>query len=480
MENKRFTLLSGIAVLIVLGIYLWFIMLGPWRIRGYTSDYYSRLATSFQHGKLALEEKPDPALLALTNPYDQKARKNIPVVGDASLYKGKYYLYFGPFPSLPLAIIASIFPIKPGDQIFVYLFLIGLFLIQCLLFREILRDFFPDVPHWILPLGILFLGLTGPYTRMLSHPYIHEAAIAGGQLLFTAGFYAAFLALKKNVFHQEWKLFLAGFLWAASIATRTTLLAPVAFIVILTWLFIFNQSHRAGLARNIGSPTLALISPLVVFGIALAWYNWARFDSIFEFGLYYQLAAFNLQANYSILFSRVYLIQNIYNYFLNPFAVNKNFPFVFSIPGTEKPVFPALKLPNLYAVEGKFPGALVSTPFFLFSIIPVMTLIVKYAKALLQSGKKDELFNFFDWTALGLLGSFIAGSIPTLLLFYVGFRYETDFLPSLTLLALIGFCQGYQLLQNSSVRRLYTLFGTMLAIVSILLNLALAYTGIKG
>ena len=480
MENKRFTLLSGVAVLVVLGIYLWFILLGPWRTRGYTSDYYSRLATSFQHGQLALEEQPDPALLALPNPYDQKARKNIPVVGDASLYKGKYYLYFGPFPSLPLAIIASIIPIKPGDQIFVYLFLVGLFLIQCLLFRESLQAFFSAIPNWFLPLGILILGITGPFTRMLSHPYIHEAAIAGGQLLFTGGFYAVFLALKNDVFHQEWKLFLAGFLWAASIATRTTLLAPVAFIVLLTWLFIFNRCRKAGKGRNMGTPTLALFLPLVVFGIALAWYNWARFDSIFEFGLYYQLAAFNLQANYSILFSRVYVIQNIYNYFFNPFAVNRNFPFAFSMPGTEKSILPSVKLPNLYAVEGKFPGAIVSTPFILFSIIPVISLVTKYIKALTSSGKRDELFNFFDWTVLGLLGSFIAGAIPTLLLFYVGFRYETDFLPSLTLLSLIGFCLGYQLLKNSSARRLYTVFGTVLAIVSILLNLALAYTGIKG
>jgi len=480
VENKRFTLLSGIAVLVVLGIYLWFIMLGPWRTRGYTSDYYSRMATSFQHGQLALEEKPDPGLLALPNPYDQKARKNVPVVGDASLYKGKYYLYFGPFPSLPLAIIATVFPIKPGDQIFVYLFLISLFLIQCLLFREITNTFFPDVPSWILPLGILILGLTGPFTRMLSHPYIHEAAIAGGQLLFIAGFYAAFLALKRNLFHQEWKLFLAGFLWAASIATRTTLLAPVAFIAILTWLFIFNQYRKAGADRNIGAPTLALFSPLVVFGIALAWYNLARFDSIFEFGLYYQLAAFNLQANYSILFSRVYVIQNIYNYFFNPFSVKSNFPFAFATPGREKPILASLKLPNLYAVEGKFPGAFLSTPFLLFSILPVLALLVKYLNALRPSGKKDELFNFFDWTVLGLLGSFVAGAIPTVLLFYVGFRYETDFLPSLTLLALTGFCLGYQHVKNMSARRLYTLFGTVLALVSIFLNVALAYTSING
>ncbi len=110
MENKKLTLQAGFALLFVLIIYVWFISIGPWRSRGHTSDYYSRLASSFLHGQLALEQKPDPALLALPNPYDHKARKNVPVLGDASLYKGKYYLYFGPFPGLALAFIYASCP----------------------------------------------------------------------------------------------------------------------------------------------------------------------------------------------------------------------------------------------------------------------------------------------------------------------------------------------------------------------------------
>jgi hypothetical protein len=142
VDNKKRILFSGLAFLFVLIIYIWFISLGPWRSRGYTSDYYSRLASAFRHGQLALEQKPEPALLALPNPYDHKARKNIPVLGDASLYQGKYYLYFGPYPSLVLAIPGAILPLKPGDQVFVYLFILGLFFLLCLLFREILHNFF--------------------------------------------------------------------------------------------------------------------------------------------------------------------------------------------------------------------------------------------------------------------------------------------------------------------------------------------------
>ena len=472
MDIKRLTPLAGIAILFVLGIYLWFISIGPWRERGFTSDYYARLATSFRNGQLFLEEKPDPALLALPNPYDHKARKDVPVVGDASLYKGKYYLYFGPFPGAILALL----PFRPGDPVFVYLFIIGLFGIQTLLLISISRRFFPEASVWIIGLGILTLGLTGPFLKMLSHPFIHEAAIAGGQFLFAAGLYFAFTALKDLPVRPA-RLVLASLFWSFSIATRTTQLVPVGFMVLLTWLYLFVEERKAGKPPQLWKPALALAAPLAACGVILAWYNWARFESIFEFGLYYQLAAFNLQANYDILFSRVYLIQNFYNYFLNPFELTGSFPFAYPLPGAEQPVLPFVELPNLYAVEGRFAGALLSTPVLLFSIIPILYLGTTFIERIKKGSKTDV---FFNWTLTALLGSALAGAIPTLLLFYVGFRYETEFIASLTLLAVLGFSQSYLFLKDSNSRRSLAIILTGLVGFSVWVNISLAYTSLRG
>ena len=475
MENNRTTLSAGVAVSIVLLLYSWFITISPWYARGATSDYYSRMAESFRERQLELQEKPDPALLALPNPYDHRARKDVHVLGDASLYNGKYYLYFGPFPGLVLAVVSAILPVKPGDHIFVYLFIAGLFCIQSLFFMGIVRRFIPDVPGWFIPLGILVLGLTGPFTRMLAHPFIHEAAIAGGQFLFTTGFYFAFLAVTGR-HPQVGKLWLAGIFWAFSIATRTTQLIPVVFMVLMTWLYFFHEYRRLNQVRELLSSTLALTVPLGLCGVILGGYNWARFDSVLEFGLYYQLAAFNLQANYDILFSRVYLIQNIFNYFLNPFEVTGSFPFTHPLPGSENPVLSSFELPNLYAVEGRFAGALMSTPFLLFSILPVLILVF-------NSGGKfgnGKPFTPFIWTILSLLGSFIAGCLAVLFYFYVGFRFETEFIPSLTMLALAGFCLGDQVLDTRSSRTWFTVTGAGLLVFSILMNLALSYSGLSG
>jgi len=475
VNPKRIYLPAAFAAIIVLILYFGFIRIGPWRERGYTSDYYSQQASAFRHGQIALETRPDPALLALPNLYDPKARKGIPLIGDASVYKGNYYLYFGGLPSLVLALL----PVSPGDQFFTYFFIVGIFIIQSLLFIAIVRRYFHDVPGWILFLGILLLGLTGPFTRMLAHPYIHEAAISGGQFFSILGLYFAFRALQSPPADQR-NLFGAGIFWSCAIGTRITQLIPIAVMTALTLLIIYKEYRISRLGRQFARATAALIAPLLVTGIVLAWYNWARFETVFEFGLYYQLAAFDLQANYSALFSRVYIVQNIYNYFFNPFELKGAFPFANSLAGSETSILAAHELPKLYIVEGNIAGILNSTPLLVFAIIPVIVLLAKFIRAIRSSERRTELFNHFDWTVLTLLGSFVAGSIPTLLIFYVGYRYETEFISGLTLLALTGFCQVYACQKNVGTKKAISLIGAVLGTFSLLLNLALALSGIRG
>jgi hypothetical protein len=84
----------------------------------------------------------------------------------------------------------------------------------------------------------------------------------------------------------------------------------------------------------------------------------------------------------------------------------------------------------------------------------------------------------WNWIAASLIASFVAGSIPTLLIFYVGFRYETEFVTALAMLALVGFCQSYFLFKNRLAQKGLTILGASLMIFSLLVNIALAYTGI--
>jgi hypothetical protein len=314
---------------------------------------------------------------------------------------------------------------------------------------------------------------------MLAHPFIHEAAIAGGQFFSAAGLYIAFLALQNQSIENR-KLLLASVLWACAIATRITQIVPIALMVLVTWLYVFKEYRKTKSVRTFAGTTASLIGPLVICGILLAWYNWARFDSIFEFGLYYQLAALNLQANYSALFSRVYVVQNIYNYFFNPFEIRGNFPFAYPLPGSEKSILAAHELPRLYAVEGKFPGLLNSTPFLIFAIVPLLLLALKFFRSFKTKQLRADLLNRLDWTVISLITSFVGGSIPTLLIFYVGFRYETEFITGLLMLGLIGFCQSLVVLKNRVSQRAIAVIGISLMLFSILANIVLAFTGVVG
>jgi hypothetical protein len=64
-----------------------------------TDKLYALLTYAFLAGKTSLPVEPDARLLALPDPYRPAAPYRIQ---DASLYKGKYYIYFGPTPAIIL------------------------------------------------------------------------------------------------------------------------------------------------------------------------------------------------------------------------------------------------------------------------------------------------------------------------------------------------------------------------------------------
>src|SRR5512144_801094 len=63
--------------------------------------YYNMMTDALLHRLLHLREAPDPGLFELSDPYDE-ARNSRLRLHDASLYRGKYYLYFGVVPALVL------------------------------------------------------------------------------------------------------------------------------------------------------------------------------------------------------------------------------------------------------------------------------------------------------------------------------------------------------------------------------------------
>ena len=255
------------ALLVVIGIYFWFASVS----HDLTSRYYSLLATSFRNGELSLPLNPDPALLQLANPYDPAARQGIKVPQDLSLYKGKFYLYWGPAPSLLLAIAEPFLPGKIGEVYLLFVFICGIFLAQFLLIMYLWQHFFHEIPKWMLILSIAFAGLANPVLWLLCQPKLYETAIAGAQFFFISGLASAIFALDRRPV-SNWGLILAGTLWALAVGTRLVMVLPVVFMTLVVIYRVF-KTNRHSLPKLV-SELISLGMPLFMGAVGLCWYNW--------------------------------------------------------------------------------------------------------------------------------------------------------------------------------------------------------------
>ena len=76
---------------------------------------------------------------------------------------------------------------------------------------------------------------------------------------------------------------------------------------------------------------------------------------------------------------------------------------------------------------------------------------------------------------ISLAGSFLFGFAPLVMFFWVDARYTADFMPSLILLSIVGFWQGYRFMTDKpSLRKLYVAAGMVLMVISVIMSILLA------
>lgn len=483
-ERHRMKLIYLSIVLVSIFItvsYVWFISIGTWTNWPKTSDYrggyFDQLGTAFDRGQLYIEAKPDPMLLSLPDPYDPIARKKLPNndelkkdIFDLSLYNGKFYLYWGPMPAILIAIIKPFISVKISDPVLVFAFTLILFIIQSLLLIRIWSRLFNHLPVWTLLTIILTGGLINPIPFMLGQPRTYEAAIICGQLFLVGGIYFAYTALDKSC-SSKYRLALSGISWACAIGSRAFLLFPIIFLVFMILVFLTKKHFNKNSNREFFSLIAALFLPLIVGGAGLAWYNWARFGSIFEFGLKYQITMVNFNKPSNNSFSLAFIPVNIYVYLFNIPEFTHSFPFI--KPGlVEGGYFLYSHLPANYTAEHIL-GPFYAIPFIIFSIIPIISVIPRISLKR-RSNASTEIYN---WLQQSLLGSLILSAIPLLLFFYSAQRYLEDITPSLFLIAAFGFWQGYNLLdKNHFMRILYSLTASILIFTSAAIGFLLYFS----
>ncbi len=411
--------------------YVWCVTIGLWAKWPYETDYYDLQATAFYHGQIALEVQPDPALLAFEgfDVYVPENRKGIPILWDATLYDGKYYLYWGPVPAILLAGGKVLFSAPVGDNIVTFAFLVGTFLFMTALILEFRKNYHPATPQWAVWLAVAMSGTVNPMPYLLFEPRIYEASIIAAQFFLMGGFYWLFSAFRKP---SVPRFGLSGLFLACAVGSRTAVFPAVALLA-LTALLWTVKFHRAKIPAFIGAMAL----PLMLGAAGYAWYNHARFGSVAEFGLRYQITAYNQMTDR--MFSLAFVPFNAYKALFNPLELRPSFPYVFPTRWVGPASLEAGNYPLYYELFAeKITGVLFGSPFLFF--------------ALLSGLNKDRQYR---WVLASLTGSTLLSFFVTQLFFFASMRYMLDFVPSLSLLAVLGFWQWLEMSGSPPVARFF-------------------------
>ncbi|MDD2762717.1 MAG: hypothetical protein PHE83_01950 [Opitutaceae bacterium] len=324
----RFLAATLLAAGLVVAFYFWTASSTGNRFdfRGKKNDYYNLLTQGFLAGHLYMNQTPHPDLFSP----DPEVRAHAPYLLDASVYQGRYYLYFGITPVLLLFLPwAAISGHGVPENFAAFLFATAGFLLMVALFWRLRRRYFPALGLAAWSVLILAAGFCTVVPVALRHGLFYEVATCSAFAFAMLFFYSALRALEQPTAAGRW-LVLAGTSYALAVGSRANLAFSGLLLPALAWATwrLRPAAERTGPA--LWRAALAAGVPAVLGVAGLLLYNYLRFDNPFEFGFFYQCG----EAQHERL-ALGYLWYNLRSYYLSLPEFSRYFPF-FS-PGLESP-----------------------------------------------------------------------------------------------------------------------------------------------
>lgn len=288
---------------------------------------YPNITESFLNGRLDFNYGDEDEMLQLANPYNPKERESAGIAShwDHAYYNNHYYMYFGVVPALlvflPYRLITG-HPLSAyiGTQVFVILAILGIFT----LFYYFSRRYFKKMPFIIyLLLSICFSVISVWYS--IVHPALYCTAIISAVALAIWSLFFFIRALRDNK-HQTVFLVIGAILGSLTFGCRPTI--ALFNIILIPFLFLFIKQQRFNLKSF--TKICLVVLPYILVGAGLMWYNYARFDSPFEFGQTYQITlADQTTGELSIgPSSLLRVVNDLPASFFKPQTFESTFPFV--------------------------------------------------------------------------------------------------------------------------------------------------------
>jgi len=253
-------------------------------------QYNQLLVDAFIAGRTYLDYGKPEKLLNAERPYDFKYRVHNVMNGsdrdpdlllDASWYKGKFYLYYGPLPAVLLYVP---YKLVTGEYLSyeagVFLFCAIAIVLLAMLWRFCVKKYMPDSRFLFYLLALPTLFFAGAFYVVLRLPSFTTLIQVAGLMFAIAGI----LLLLKSVENEKinhLKLFFACLCLALTVGCRPNMLFISLMVPVILWKY---RSWKL---------LAFLFVPYIMVAIPICWYNYVRFESIFEFGGIYTLTVTN-------------------------------------------------------------------------------------------------------------------------------------------------------------------------------------------
>jgi hypothetical protein len=416
--NRKSTLPWIVSFALVAAFYLWTSTSDrlSWKFGREQTDYYNLLIDGFLQGKLSLGVDVPPEILALPDPYDPDKRPPGVALHDATLYRGKYYIYFGVVPAvltlLPFRVLTGV-DLPLGVAVLSFA-LVG-FAAQLWLLAAIRQRFFASLGA--LPVALLgaVVGVVSCVPILLRRSSMYDLPIASGYCFAALALACLFQVWFAAGQRMRW-LVACSVCWGLAIGSRPIyLLAPGGLALVCAYR-VWHAADAAMRRRLV----LATFAPILLIGLLLAWYNYARFGSPAEFGLNYILSGvYEAKIDH---FRPRYAAWNLHAYLFAGVEWGRYFPFYHSA---------GITLPRPHQHFG------MDIPFGLLANLAFLWLIPAAALTWRRGDNDDErvALRLFLVSAVWAAATVLA----FLLCFYAAMaRYMVDFAPTLALLAAIG------------------------------------------
>ena len=219
--------------------------------------YYNFLADSFLHGQTWLRQIP-------------------PSIKDLSIYNGKYYLYWPPFPAVLLMPFIAIFGVQFNDVVFTII--IGAVNVGLLAFllRKATQVEFLHLTKFQRAVMVFFFGFGTVYFTQIPFGKVWMTAAVVGFMCVILSYIFAF-SLNGGL---AWLL--SGLALSGAMLTRNTLL----FTGIFPLVYLLYRQKPWEEKRLIRDLALGLL-PIIIAGSLYLVYNQVRFGNPFETGYLY-------------------------------------------------------------------------------------------------------------------------------------------------------------------------------------------------